>query len=666
MLDNFLIKLFHEGRCLEAYKVFGAHPENNNGNSGVRFTVYAPNAKEVQVIGDFNKWDGSNHVMERYTDGGIYTLFIEGLQNFDIYKYRIITQQGTTIDKADPYAFFSEVRPGTASRVFDLEGFNWRDEEWLKYRTKNFDRNMNIYEVNLGSWKLKKEFTETEDGVFYNYEELIDELIPYVVDMGYTHIEVMPLNEFPFDGSWGYQATGYFSATSRYGTPKQLMKFIDACHENGIGVIMDFVPAHFVKDAHGLMEFDGGYVYEYNDINRRYTEWDSCYFDFGKDEVRSFLMSSCYFWTEKFHIDGLRFDAISNLIYWKGNKFIGVNDGAIEFMQRMTNNMNEKAPSVMLIAEDSTDYPGVTRSASVNGLGFDYKWDLGWMNDTLRYFKEDPVYRQYDHNLLTFSMMYFYSENFILEFSHDEVVHGKGTILDKMWGNNDQKFAQAKALYIYMMTHPGKKLNFMGNELAEYREWDEKKALGWNILKFPQHDSFHRFIRDLNHIVMANESLYQYDYYPEGFRWLVVDDKAQSVFSYARIAPDGNCIIVVANFVGNTHSSYTIPVPFNGSYKEILNSDTDVYSGNNFTNPRAIRSKKGRVLGEDQSIIVRLAPFSAAVFEYRGKETLASRKAEQDKEEALEIIRKAKEEIKAAEARVKAADKLLDSIYNKK
>ena len=612
MLDNFLIKLFFEGKCLEAYKVFGAHPDKK----GVRFTVYAPHARSVQVVGNFNDWDGTQHYMERYNDGGVWTLYIEGLKQYDLYKYRIETPSGAIVDRADPYAFFSEIRPGTASKVYNLDGYRWHDSRWMKSRSNNYDRNMNIYEANLGSWKMKKEFTDTSDGEFYSYEEMIDEIIPYVKKMGYTHIEVMPLNEFPFDGSWGYQATGYFSATSRYGHPKQLKDFINACHKEGIGVIMDFVPAHFVKDGHGLYQFDGGWVYEYADVNNRYSEWDSVYFDVTKDTVRSFLKSAVHFWAEEFHIDGIRFDAVSNLIYWKGNKDFGTNNGALEFLKTMNEQIHERYPALMTIAEDSTDFPYVTKPVKDGGLGFDYKWDMGWMNDTLKYFKEDPVYRQYDHNLLTFSMMYFYSERFILPFSHDEVVHGKATILNKMWGLDREKFAQAKALYTYMMTHPGKKLNFMGNELGEYKEWDERKALAWNILEYPQHDSFHHFMQDLNKMVEEHPALYSMDYDPEGFKWLVVDDHNQSVFSYARFDKKGNCLVIVANFIGNSHDNYAVPVPFAGSYKEILNTDKDSYNGSNYTNTRALRSKKGTCLNEAQSIHVKLAPFSAVVFEY--------------------------------------------------
>ena len=406
MFDNFLIHTFHDGNCLQAYKIFGAHFETHEGKKGVRFTTYAPNARSAQVVGEFNQWGETPCYMEKYNNGGIYTIFVEGVKEFDMYKFRFETPQGDIIDKADPYAYFSELRPGTASKVYNMEGYRWHDSKWVKNRTKNYDRPLNIYEASLGSWKMKRESEgEGDDGEYYSYEELIDEIIPYVKKMGYTHLEVMPLTEFPFDGSWGYQATGFYSATSRYGQPKQLMKFIDACHQEGIGVIMDFVPAHFVKDSHGLHMYDGGFVYDYNDYNRRYSPWDSVYFDLGKNEVRSFLLSSVEFFATYYHIDGFRFDAVSNLIYYEGNKNLGENIGAMEWMKRLNGHMSGYHPTVMMIAEDSTDYPGVTKPVGEHGLGFDYKWDLGWMNDTLKYFQEDPVYRQYDSALLLFQWL---------------------------------------------------------------------------------------------------------------------------------------------------------------------------------------------------------------------------------------------------------------------
>ena len=620
-LDDFLIHVFHKGNSLEAYKIFGAHFEKNNGKKGVRFTVYAPHALNVQVIGDFNHWYGENHYMEKYTDGGIFTLFIEGIKEYDTYKFRIQTRYGNWIDKTDPYAYFSEYRPSTASKVFNVDGFKWADKRWLNKRTKNFDKLLNIYEVHLGSWKIKKDNSDGTDINYYSYEEMIDKIIPYVKEHGYSHIELMPLTEYPFDGSWGYQVNGFYSATSRYGNPKQLMKFINECHKNKIGVIMDFVPAHFVKDKHGLSQFDGDCVYEYPDINNRYTEWDSCYFDFGNEEVRSFLMSSVRFWIEYYHIDGIRFDAISNLIFWGGNKNRGQNDGAIEFMKRMNSHLSKLYPSVMLIAEDSSDYPKVTHAPEEGGLGFDYKWDLGWMNDTLKYFKQDPVYRSNIsiHHKLTFSMMYYFSEKFILPFSHDEVVHGKGTILDKMWGNNEQKFAQYKALHLYMMTHPGKKLNFMGNELAEYKEWNESHSLGWNLLDYPMHAGFHKYVHELNMIVKDNSAFYELDYNQEGFEWLVVDDNSQSVFAYARKNKAGDTYICVMNFVENSHYGYQIPVLEEGIYKEIVNTDSYYYCGSNNVNTQLLQSVEKDVLNKKHIIEINIAPFSAMIFKLQKK-----------------------------------------------
>ncbi len=616
MLDEFLIQLFYEGQCLEAYKVFGAHLCKEEEVKGVRFTVYAPNAKNVFVVGEFNEWQ-QTHPLKKMGDGGIYSGFVPKAKAGQLYKYLLIGPNGQHLYKADPYARYSEVRPGNASRIYDLERFRWGDKRWKAKQDKHFEKNLNIYEMHIGSWKMKKDYTDEEDGEFYNYEEIAEKLIPYIKEMGYTHIELMPLSEYPFDGSWGYQVTGYFSATSRYGTPKQLMSFINQCHKEGIGVIMDFVPVHFVKDAHGLAMFDGGCVYEYPDLNRRYTEWDSIYFDLGRDEVRSFMMSAINFWIEYYHIDGIRFDAVSHLIFWKGNKEMGTNDGAIDFMKRMTYKINERHPNTLLIAEDSSDYPKVTRSSVEGGLGFDYKWDLGWMNDTLKYMALDPYFRQHEHHLITFSMAYFYSENYILPFSHDEVVHSKKTIIDKIYGTYEEKLAQLKTLYIYMMSHPGKKLNFMGNELAEYKEWDEKKSLGWNILSYPVHDSFHEFIKKMNQIVNDYPALYQNDYYQEGFEWMVVDDNKQSVFAYERKTLEGQHLLIVLNFTPNAHASYCIPVTKAGKYKEILNSDKDIYSGSNQVNSRQLKTKKGIVLGKPYSIDVKIAPYTGMIFEWK-------------------------------------------------
>lgn len=617
MLDNFLIKLFFEGKCLEAYKVFGAHPDKK----GVRFTVYAPHARSVQVVGNFNDWDGTQHYMERYNDGGVWTLYIEGLKQYDLYKYRIETPSGAIVDRADPYAFFSEIRPGTASKVYNLDGYRWHDSRWMKSRSNNYDRNMNIYEANLGSWKMKKEFTDTSDGEFYSYEEMIDEIIPYVKKMGYTHIEVMPLNEFPFDGSWGYQATGYFSATSRYGQPKQLKDFINACHKEGIGVIMDFVPAHFVKDGHGLYQFDGGWVYEYADVNNRYSEWDSVYFDVTKDTVRSFLKSAVHFWAEEFHIDGIRFDAVSNLIYWKGNKDFGTNNGALEFLKTMNEQIHERYPALMTIAEDSTDFPYVTKPVKDGGLGFDYKWDMGWMNDTLNYFKTDFPYKSYNHNLITFSMMYAYNENFILPLSHDEVVHGKCSLIGKMPGDYWRQFAGVRALAMYQICHPGAKLNFMGNEIAQFIEWRYYEGLEWFLTeKYDTHRKHQKFIQALNNVYKEYKALWIKDMSWEGFEWIDADNKEQNVISFIRHGKSPiDDLIVVLNFSCQSYNDYRIGIPKKGTYYEVFNSDDTEYGGSGVVNSEDIESEKLSWQGKDNSISFNIGAIGGVIFKRRGR-----------------------------------------------
>ncbi len=607
MLDEFLLHLFYQGNCIEAYKLFGAHVEKD----GVRFTVYAPHALSVQVVGDFNAWGENKIYLDKIKDD-IFSLFVPGLEAGHLYKYRIETQHGTHVDKSDPYAFFSELRPNTASRLYDLDGFKWDDQEWMEKRTACYHDVLNIYEVQAGSWKMKKEFTDEEDGEYYTYDELIDMIIPYVKERGFSHIEFMPLNEFPFDGSWGYQATGYMSATSRYGTPHQLMALINACHKADLGVILDFVPTHFVKDAHGLACFDGGYVYEYPQDELRETEWGSCYFDVGRNEVRSFLMSAVHIWIDYYHIDGIRFDAVSHLIYWKGQEDRGVNDGGIEFTKKMNHQLKRRYPDVMLIAEDSSSFPQVTHSIEHGGLGFDYKWDLGWMNDTLAYFKKDPVMRQSQdiHYKLTFSMMYFYRENYILPFSHDEVVHSKGTILDKIWGNHDQKIAQCRSLYMYMMTHPGKKLNFMGNEFAEYKEWDEKKAIGWSILEYGHHKDFFDYLTRLNHLVKSTPALYECDFEFNGFEWLVADDNLQSIYAYTRYDRVGNAVVTILNFIGNKHQGYRIPVSHPGKYELIMSTQ-------DHRETFVCETIEGQTLNKAQYLSVDIDPFESLMLVYK-------------------------------------------------
>lgn len=604
-MDNKIIESFHRGHCINAYRVFGAH-FTQESKAGVRFTVWAPHARKVSVVGTFNDWNDEGYQMERISDGGVYSLFIPGIKAYDMYKYRIVDNGGRTFDKADPFAFYSELRPNTASIVYNCFNFKWHDAKWMKNRTKNFDRPVNIYEVYAGAWKIK------EDGTHYCYEELAKELIPYCLEHGFTHIELMPLNEYPFDGSWGYQASGYYSCTSRYGSPGGFAYFVDECHRNGIGVIMDMVPVHFVKDDHGLRLFDGQPLFEYANQSDANSQWGTCNFDLWKEEVRSFLMSAGGFWCDIFHIDGIRIDAVSNLIYWGGNKERGNNEGALAFIRRMNYYLSKEFNGLMLIAEDSSDFPKVTWSTIDGGLGFDYKWDLGWMNDTLNYLKKDPVYRKWEHNKITFSMAYFYSERFLMPLSHDEVVHGKHTIIDQMWGLYGEKFAQARTLYMYMFTHPGKKLNFMGNEIAMFREFDEAKELDWFMLKYPAHDAFLRYFTDLSHVYTAHPSLYKYDYDYKGFKWIDADNNEESIYSYYREADD-ECIVVVLNMTPIARPQFKLKVPYKGSYVELINSEKDIYGGCNMCNFKPVQSKYDRKAKQD-NIIIDIAPFGGVMF----------------------------------------------------
>lgn len=608
---------FFEGRTIEAYKLFGAHKEDK----GIRFTVYAPNAKNVQVSGEFNGWNGACGWMEKIDERGVWSAYIPNAKEYQLYKYLIETHSGW-IAKADPYATYSELRPRWNSIIVDGTNYAWDDAKWMKKRTKNFDKPMNVYEVHAGSWKRDM------FGNWYTYKQLEEELIPYVVNNGYTHIELMPLAAHPFDGSWGYQIFGFYSLTSRYGTVFDFQHFVDACHKAGIGVIMDFVPVHFASDAYGLQNFDGSHVYEYDKDMDAKSEWGTYNFDLWKDTTRSFLMSSAAYWLDVYHVDGLRMDAISNVIYWQGNQNRGENKGALEFIKRMNTLLNEIYPNVMLIAEDSSAFPNVTKSTLEDGLGFDYKWDLGWMNDTLKYYKRDPIYRKYHHNDLTFSMAYFYSEKFLMPLSHDEVVHGKGTIINKMWGSYEQKFAQCKNLFTYMMTHPGKKLNFMGNEIAHFREFDEQKELDWFLLKYPKHEAFARAMTDLMHIYQHNSAFSKYDYEYKGFKWIDPDNADDSVYSYYREDEKG-CYVVVLNMTPNSFEEFTIGVPHAGKYIEMYNTEKDIYDGCNMCNYEPIKSVKKPFKHFENSLVCRLAPFAAVIFKCekaRGRKSTTTKK----------------------------------------
>ncbi len=573
------LQSFYNGTCLDAYQIFGAHLEK----TGCLFRVYAPNARSVSLIGSFNDWNPQAAPLNRRQDNmDLWEIFLPGVKEWDSYKYHIVTADGRTVDKADPYAFYSETRPQNASKVVDLNRIVWHDAAWLQKRTACYDRPVSIYEVYAGGWKKNGPYE-------FSYDMMREQMIPYVREMGFTHIEFMPLTEYPFDGSWGYQASGYFSLTSRYGNPVEFAAFVDECHRQGIGVIMDMVPVHFVKDDFGLRLFDGTPLYEYPLPQDAESEWGTLNFDLGKDTVRSFLISAAAFWLRTYHIDGIRFDAVANLIYYGGNRDRGTNQGGLEFIRRLNSLIKNRDESVMLIAEDSTDYPHVTGAVQDGGLGFDYKWDLGWMNDTLDYFATDPLWRIYHHNELTFSMAYFYSERFLMPLSHDENVHSKKTIVDRMWGSYDQKFLQVRALYAYMFAHPGKKLNFMGNEIASFREFDEKKELDWFLLKYPRHDAFRVFFRDLNHLYQQHSCLYQYDYEGQGFRWIDPDNGVQSIYSFWR-ENEKECIVCILNLSSQSYDSFACFVPYRGTYREILNTDDDRYDGGGFCNRSPLRT----------------------------------------------------------------------------
>ena len=602
-----IIERYLSGHSINAYECFGAHICNEHGVNGVRFVVWAPHAKRVQVIGTFNGWDGAKGEMYLVYPG-IFQTFIPYAKEGDIYKYMIECADGHWHAKADPFAFYSELRPHNSSIVYDLSKFRWTDAKWMNSRTKNLDLPMNIYEIHAGSWKHRM------DGSWMNYTELAEHLIPYLKKNHFTHVELMPLNEHPYDGSWGYQAHGYFSCTSRYGVPDDFMKFVNLFHENGLGVIMDIVPVHFAKDQCGLSYFDGKACYESKYKHDAYSPWGTMYFDLGREEVRSFLMSSAAFWCDKYHVDGLRMDAVSHIIYWGGDKNRTVNEGGLAFLRRMNYYLSVNFPEVMLIAEDSSDFPKVTASTLEMGLGFDYKWDMGWMNDTLRYFSMDPIYRKYDHHLLTFSMMYFYSERFLMPLSHDENVHGKKTILNKMWGDYDQKFAQAKVLYLYMYTHPGKKLNFMGNELGMFREFDETRENDWFLLDYSRHAAFARYFEEVCTIYAQHAAFSERDFNYDGFQWINCDNAEQSIFTYYRES-DRDCYVIVLNMTPVSYEKIRIGVPYQGRYAELINSEKKSYEGSGLCNPEPVMSDEIECDGFHQSIEIRLAPLSGMIFQ---------------------------------------------------
>ena len=613
------IFLFKQGNNQEAQRYFGAHLCQQDGQDGAVFRVWAPHAKAVSVVGDFNSWVPGSHPMTKVEEG-IWELFIPGIKEYDIYKFCVTSPSDELLFKADPYAFHTETRPSNGSKVYNLDGYAWNDGAWLEQQEKQdvINSPVSIYEMHMGSWKMKDENTP------YNYSEVADLLIPYIKDMGYTHVELLPVTEYPFDGSWGYQVSGYFAPTSRYGTPKDFMAFVDKLHQAGIGVILDWVPAHFPRDGYGLYMFDGAPCYE--DPNPRrgeHKEWGTMVFNYGMGEVQSFLISSALFWIDQYHLDGLRVDAVASMLYLDYNRRDGewepnVNGGkenleAIAFLQKCNGVVLGRHPHKMMIAEESTAWPMVTKPAADGGLGFNFKWNMGWMNDMLSYMKTDPLFRAGNHGKVTFSFFYAFSENFILPISHDEVVHGKCSLINKMPGDYETKFANLRTFYGYMMAHPGKKLLFMGQEFGQFIEWDEKKPLDWMLLEYDKHRQLQSYVRDLNAFYKENPAMWQVDYSWEGFQWIVPDDNQQSVVIFLRRDAAGKMILVACNFNPVLRQGYKLGVPVSGTYKELLNSDDARYGGGDVHNA-PVRSVKGAMHGFDQHIKIDLPPLSTIYF----------------------------------------------------
>ncbi len=612
------LKLFVSGNNYQAYKVLGSHFCEIEDLQGVLFTLWAPKAVKVSVVGDFNGWDPHLNEMERHKCQEFWTTFIPNVPYWCEYKYAITDSKGKTILKVDPFAFHAETRPKTASKVISLKEYNWSTNEikWEEKRSTPYNKPIIIYEVHLGSWK------RGEGSRFLSYKELAEELPSYVATMGYTHIEIMPIMEHPLDASWGYQITGYYAPSSRYGTPEDFMYFIDECHKAGLGVILDWVPGHFCKDEHGLYRFDGTKLYEYEDEKKAENyNWGTCYFDLGKNQIQSFLISNAMYWLEYYHVDGFRIDAVASMLYldyekktgdWVPNKYGGrENLEAIEFLKQLNKAIFQKHPYALIIAEESTSWPLVTAPSYMGGLGFNYKWNMGWMNDMLKYMCMDAVNRKWHHNLITFSMMYAYTENFILPLSHDEVVHGKKSMIDKMWGDYWKKFASLRMFFAYMMAHPGKKLSFMGNEFAQFREWNFDESLEWFMLDFEMHRIFHKYIKDLNHFYKDEKSLWESDHDRDGFTWIDANNFSQSIISFIRKGKEnGDFVLVVCNFTPVVYDDYVVGVPENCEYTEVLNTDSIDYKGSNVVNEGNILSYEQEVHGQPYHIKIKIPPLA--------------------------------------------------------
>ncbi|HSF10692.1 MAG TPA: 1,4-alpha-glucan branching protein GlgB [Nitrospirales bacterium] len=624
-ISDFDLHLFGEGKLYRAYEQLGGQVCIHQGVQGVNFAVWAPNAKRVSVVGDFNEWDGRRHPMRSRGGGGIWELFIPDMNEGAVYKFEILPQNGDApFLKADPYASSAELRPKTASVVRDLSGYVWRDGEWMAAR-QNRDplaQPWSIYEVHLGSWRRVPE----EGSRWLTYQELAETLIPYVKDMGFTHIELMPVTEHPFDGSWGYQATGYFAPTSRFGTPAQFMAFVDACHQAGIGVLMDWAPAHFPEDPHGLAWFDGTNLYDHSDPRLGFhPEWNSRIFNYGRTEVKNFLINSALSWFDRYHIDGLRVDAVASMLYldyarksgeWIPNKFGGrENLEAVEFLKELNTVAHQEHPGIVMIAEESTAWPGVSKPTYVGGLGFTFKWNMGWMHDTLDYFSLDPIYRRYHQHNVTFGLVYAFTENFVLPLSHDEVVHGKKSLLDKMPGDEWQRFANLRALYGHMWGHPGKKMLFMGCEIGQWWEWNHDDSLQWHLLEYDRHQGLQRYVADLNRLYASQPALHQVDYDWTGFQWIDLHDSDHSTLTYFRRAKDPSDIVVCAlNLTPVPREAYRMGVPTAGYYRELLNSDSEVYGGSNMGNAGGVQAEDMPWHGQPFSVVITLPPLAAVFF----------------------------------------------------
>ena len=607
--------LFHQGTYYHAYEFLGCHPETRGDEKGFVFRTWAPNALSISVLGDFNDWKSDAHPMERISKQGVWEVFVAGAKQGDKYKFEIADKKNYKRLKGDPYAFMQETSGRTASIVYDIEGYEWGDAGYLEYASKKdiYHSAMNIYEVNFTSWKKQANCD------YYTYRMLADELVPYLVDMAYTHVEIMPITEYPFDGSWGYQQTGYFAPTSRFGEPKDFMYFVDKCHENGISVIIDWVPAHFPKDAHGLVEFDGTKLYENQGWDRmEHKSWGTRIFDFARNEVQSFLISSVMYMLKKYHIDGIRVDAVASMLYldydrkpgeWVPN-IHGENKNleAVAFLQKLNSVVFAEFPKTLMIAEESTAWPMVTKPTNIGGLGFNFKWNIGWMNDTLEYIKTDTLYRGSIHNKLTFSMFYAFSENFVLPISHDEVVHGKCSLLNKMYGNYDEKFVQLRAYLSYMMAHPGKKLTFMGTEFAQFKEWDYQAGIDFCLLDFESHKNFHNYVKALNRFYIENPELYEEDFSWRGFDWLVPDDNTQNILVFKRLDKDGNELIYAVNFSPITRDNYSFGVD-RDSYTEVFNTDDVAFGGKGRLN-KNIKVEKENCKGRPYKITLTIPALS--------------------------------------------------------